>query len=367
LALTSCAAADQPPVTIESVSKAWKDRQESVERAWFEFTLTQTYHKGATDYLASLSRGKVTDIPNPPQDYFVKGKGKVTFDGAKLRYYFDHDQWDPQARALYPEHVEEAFDGEFTKYLIRPTSSSKPYGGAEIRPAKKSKFGSQLSLLPLLSLGRGDPAGFVGDLGGYRLSPGVFPVATRPCVELVKTSRVKNQRQVLYLDSERGFALVRRMTIENEKPTWQLDVVYSDDPIVGWVPKSWEYFVRSNDGKVVVDSGSRVVTAYKINPKLGPEEFDFRLPPGTAVRDSTSGKAVESVIQDDGEKGGEVPGARGLSYEELKNAPRRTSNRMAAWVIVGATLVGLGIACFLVRGIHRYRGRRNRPEVHTQA
>src|SRR5262249_25499565 len=159
--------------------------------------------------------------------------------------------------ALYPEHVEEAFDGESTKYLISPTSSSKPYGVAEIRPTKKSKFGNQLSLLPLLSLGRGDPAEFASDLGAYRLSPGTFPVATRPCIELVKTSRAKNQRQILYLDSQRGFALVRRMTIENEKPTWQLDVTYSEDSTIGWVPKLWEYVVRSNDGKVVVDSGSR--------------------------------------------------------------------------------------------------------------
>lgn len=299
LSPTGPAAADEPVPTIETIVKAWKDRQAKVERARFEFSATRTFHKGATDYLAAIGGGKVTDVPNPPQDHRVKGRARLGVDGARLRYAMDMDEWDPVTRALYPEHYEDAFDGEVFRSLRNPQSpASYPVG--QIRPAKKSPSATQFSLLPLLTAVRGDPAGMIAELASYKVSPDTIQVGTRPCVELVRELPARGRREVLYLDRQRGYVLVRKMTLQNDKPTWQLDVTHSEDRTAGWVPKAWEFVVRSPDATVIVGSGSRSVTGYELNPKFPADAFDLKFPPGTVVRDLTSGKAVDSVIQEDG-------------------------------------------------------------------
>src|SRR5260370_823048 len=126
--------AQQGKVTIDDILEVWKERQQKVQSARFELTCEETIPKGRTSFMDASRRraaGMVPETePNPPRDYLVKGISAVTLDGVKLRYSYDHEQWDPVEKKLYPEHYVDVFDGEYFKWFQNPASGHHNYPSA---------------------------------------------------------------------------------------------------------------------------------------------------------------------------------------------------------------------------------------------
>ncbi len=270
--------------------------------------------------------------PNPPRDYLVKGKASVSLHDGKLRYSYDHKKWDPIGKKLYREHYVDVFDGSLFKFLQEPASGQQDYPRGTVKNAKRSESALQYPILPLILTFRGSHSQFFGELGKFQVTGQVSTLAGRPCLELIRRSEHADVREFLYLDSERHYVPIRQMIVVEGQPDWQMDVAYSPDQNVGWVPRSWEYIIRAGKEHRPMNAGFTTVTAYKINPPIANDEFDIRFPPNTRVIDESSGQETQYVIRGNGEKGREMRG--NPTYEDLQRAGPRSN----PWLTVGLAL-----------------------------
>ncbi|HEV3258763.1 MAG TPA: hypothetical protein VG013_17970 [Gemmataceae bacterium] len=359
-----CRAQDAKP-TIDAILKVWQTRQERVRTARFELNCEETIHKGRVSFMEGARQGgtglQPQTGPNPPRDYLVNGTSSIRLDGSRMRYSYDHQQWDPIDKKLYPEHYIDVFDGRMFKFLRNPASAQKLYPLAAVRTAKASESSPKLAIRPLILTFRGNHPQFFRDLGEYRVTGQSITVATRPCLQLVRASAGAEQRDLLYLDQERDYVVVREMILVHEAPNWQSDVTYASDAAVGWVPRSWEYIVRVGKDGRVYQSGRRTIARYDINPQLDDNDFDIPFPPTTRVVDTSSGEGIQYVVRENGEKGRGILTANNPTYEDLqKPAPR--FNRgvlMAVWTAILVLALG---GCMWVRRRRLLRDRPTHPE-----
>ncbi len=341
--------AQQAKVTIEDILEVWKERQDKFKSARFELECQETIHKASTSFFMNLERGISGSPkefePNPLRDYLVKGTSRVSLDGSKLRYSYDHQQWDPRGKKLYPEHYVDVFDGHFFKFLQDPASGQDNHASAAVRTSNRSESALTFPILPLIFTLRGCHPQFFQDLPKFQVTGQTLRVAGHPCLELVRDHGPPGQREFLYLDQGRGYVVLKETIVFDGQPNWQLDVTYNQDPAVGWLPRSWEYIIRAGKEHHVLNSGRSTVTRYEINPGLDDSEFDISFPAGTLIHNESSGDYLLSVVQDNGEKGREVPIALNPTYEELQKAARATNRWLL--VTVSATIFVLAFGGWL--------------------
>lgn len=340
-----CLAQKDKP-TIEQILQVWKSRQEKVATARFELNCEETIHKGSTSLLGAHRR-KMTGLPpesepNPPRDFLVKGTSILSLDGPKLRYSYDHQQWDPIGKKLYPESYVDVFDGRLYKFLQNPASGQKDYPVAAIRTAEMSRSALKFPMLPLIFTVRGNHSQFFQNLGNFQLRGQVINVAGRSCLELIHGSGRTNNREVLYLDQERDYVVVREMILAGDLPKWQLDITYRPDSGIGWIPQSWEYIIRAGTDRDILHSGRYTVSRYEINPLLATNEFDISIAPKTRVHDERSGNYVEYIIREDGEQGRAIPATLNPTYEDLQKAETRINRRMMLGVWGAISVLAFG-------------------------
>jgi hypothetical protein len=328
----------QAKPSIAHIERVWKARQDKVAAARFEIDTEKTIHQGSTSFMEEASRRAAglppEPEPNPPRDYLVKGTSRFSLSGAKVRHSYDDQAWDPVGKRLYPKHYVDVFNGQLYKSLDNPSSGQEDYPSGVVKKVPQSGSALKFPLLPLICTLRGNHPQFFRDLGIFRVAGQNVPIAGRPCLELVRGSDRSDNREVLYVDQERDYVLVKAMILVDDHPNWQLDVTYSADATVGWVPRSWEYLIRAGKDNRILSSGRRSVIRYEINPHLDDSEFDIRFPPGTRVDDESSGQYVVYAIQESGEKGRAIPAALGPTYKDLEKAPTRLGRWMLLWGIV---------------------------------
>jgi len=93
--------------------------------------------------------------------------------------------------------------------------------------------------------------------------------------------------------------------------TWHGSIDYRKDAKYGWIPSHW----KSSCAGPQARTEDSTVIRYAINEKLSPELFAPILPPGTPVRDRTSGR--QYVVEKDGSK-------RMITREEVDHLWRPT-------------------------------------------
>jgi hypothetical protein len=308
-------------------------------------------YKGSVDRMPTFGAKGAAAEPNPPRDYEVDGVGTLTLGGAGLRYTSDLPVWNPMGRSLYRQQFESTFDGRLERSLRIPAFGEEPYPMAIVKTAARSGAADLFHLLPLTVTVRGHHDQFFRGLPRFTVTGRTVPVNGRPCLELVADSRTYDRREILLLDAERGYVVVRKTTLVGGKPTWQVDVSYDPDPLVGWLPQAWEYMIRV--GGKPYQGGRWAVAGYALNEPDG--GYDVTYPPGTRVIDTSGETEVQYAIRDDGVKGKEIPTASIPTYEELLQPPPPRSYRWGV-VAVAIALLLLGVGAVVwVR--HRRRAR----------
>ncbi len=330
LAVSASAQTPVPPAggpTLAQIREVWKAREEKVRSARVEMSFEQTMHKGYASFMEKVSRRgqkpAADPEPNPPRDIVEKGTAVVALKGGKLRYTYDRPDWDPIEKTLFQSRFADTFDGKRYKHLRDPMAANEKYALAGIRVVPKSESSTQFPIAALFLTVRGVHPQFNQDIDKYTPTGRMVPVSGRPCVELAMNTTGEDERDLLYLDAERGYVVVRMVTLIDGRPRWQLDVSYQPDPTVGWLPRAWEYLIAFGVSGQLHASGRYTVTKFEVNPVIDDAEFDLVFPPGTRVVDQTTGEEVQYVVRDDGENGRAIASSVNPSYEELqKGAPR---------------------------------------------
>lgn len=348
--------AQQSKPTMDQIIQVWQQRQEKVLTAHFELNCEQTIHKGSISFFDAMVSEKVKPLdsePNPSRDYLVNGTATVNLSGQKMTYSYDTQKWDPIGKRLYPARYFDSFDGQLFKCLDNPASGQQDYPLATVRRAKASASALHFPLLPLVFAFRGDHSQFFQDLGRFKVNGRRIDIAARPCLEVVRTSGSSNRCEVLYLDEERDYVVVRKTILIKDFPAWQLDIIYDQDDTVGWSPRSWEYIIRAGKNHIIIESGRRTVTRYDINHQIDDSKFEIIFPAGTRVIDESSGKETQYLVRGDQERGREIPTAFNPTYEDLENA----GTQVKRWVLatVWGTILVLSLGVWIWLRLRRVR------------
>ena len=113
---------------------------------------------------------------------------------------------------------------------------------------------------------RGSHPQFFKKLDEFQVSDNPVIISGCTCLELVPKLNSSNNREILYLDRERDFVMVRQIILADNQPKWQIDATYIPDEKVGWVPQSLEYIIHMGKNQIPFRSGRSKVTHYEINP-----------------------------------------------------------------------------------------------------
>lgn len=341
--------------TMDEILRAWKARQDKATTARFEMKVERTLPKGSSTLLLQMSGfGPKEPASNldPPQDIIVNGTSKVSMNGPKMRYSFDVPAWNRIKHKTYDEHYIDVFDGQLCKFLRNPNEpNTQDYPAAVISNGTRANAALQFSIVPIVWAIRGDDPNYYNLLNGFKPTGQAVSIGNTTCVELQMKRPNSDNREVFYLDSSRDYIVVRKVTIDGGVPTWQMDISYMPDRIVGWVPQSWEYIIRGATMNSIIEAERRFVSHYEIGNPIGNSEFDIELPAGTRVMDNTKQRSVQYVIQEGPKKGRIIPSDQSPTYQELQ-IPESRFNRSLVLIFWG------GVFCLIIVFWLRIRWRR---------
>ncbi len=354
----SCVGQSQQPTprpmlpSLDQVQAVWASRVEKVRSARFELNVEHTLYKGFFSSMAEedLPSAKLSEPieANPPTDQLLKGTETVSIKAGKLRYEYDRPQWNPVTRTLYPYHYIDTFDGVRFKHLLNPASGQHDYPLGGIKPSAASQSAMQFPISAIFFSVRGVHPQYYNDLDNFTIASQPAKINSRPCIELVRGKQDGRRREVFYLDAERDYVVVRKVTFVNNRPEWQLDVRYITHPVVGWIPQDWEYIIRTGKGGQPRESGRYKIAKVDINSDIPDTVFDLVFPPSTRVLDRSSGQEVQYIIRDDQAQGRVIPTSQNPTYQDLEKSPPRF-NRVALLLIWSSLLVVALVGYWLVR------------------
>lgn len=235
----------EPVPSIADIEKVWKARQAKIDSAVFELETERTIFKGSSSRFINLDRRKrgLAPMPeSPPRDHLVKGRRRVSFSGVRTHDSYDEESWDPSGNRLYSKHCAEVFNGNLFKSLDNPSSARQHYPSGLVKKASQAGGALKFPQLPIFMTLRGSHPQYFNSLRQFRVTGKTVPVAERSCLELVRKSS-DQQEEVLYLDPARDYVVAKMVILDERQPTWQWSATYRADPVVGWIPHSWEYLL----------------------------------------------------------------------------------------------------------------------------
>ena len=350
------------PKDITEVVAAWTARQDRVKSFRVEWIDHMTVPKGRT----SRNRppgGVELKVEVPPLDLVFDASKSLAVEGPRSRLRYQARHWSVLKSTAYTEHCDTEFDG--TEYKTAATFDPPVvtnHGG--IRRMKNHPDLAVLSCRPTVVALRGtEPLYRVYDVARFEPTGKIQVVNRVPCAELVRQNIAARTKEILFVDPAREFVLVRAVAFEGDRPGYQLDVSYREDPTAGWLPSKWSYVTYDPLGKVYA-SGRCTANHWEINPVLTDADLRLAPSPGTLIVDATSREQMKYVVQADGQPGKRVPRGARISYEELAKAgPERAVRRWSfLWLGVAAVFGGsLGLLGW--RAVARVRGRRGEPSL----
>jgi hypothetical protein len=334
----------------DEIIAAWRLRQEKAQSAHVEVRCSDMLHKGAIDFMGLRKSPSVESTPNPPRDFPVESSCSIWLSASRISYVEDRPLWDPGQREFHPQHYENVYDGQLTRYLRNPASATYSYPQSSVKPVSRSDIPTYFAIQPVFLCIRGAQDFRLDELARMQPTGRTVNVKGRPCVELSRNAQSSGQREFMYFDAQRDYVLVKKAILVGDQPSWQLEIEYSPDPTVGWFPRTWEWLIQGGRPMQAQESGRRSVTSYQLNAEIPDDRFQIVLPPGTRVLDETSGSEVQYVIRERGERGTAIPLSANPTYEDLLAArPGNPPNTKSYRVIIALSLIAaIGVVCLLL-------------------
>jgi hypothetical protein len=303
---------ERPPVTLEAVESAWKERQEKVRTARFTWTEENTFPKGTIPGRGGPGRGMQAE---PPDDVVKQYLHSFVLDGKKLRITLEGELWLTGKSEFQSRRQIISFDGKSTKIYEGEAKGAFPHGSNYSDGAIKD-FITPTSYSIVLWCRARDNAISPLDISEFKLSESTVSIGDKQCILLEKPTKGR-LKETCAVDPQRDFIVLRYSIDVGGKPTAQLEVDYVQDASCGWVPNKWTYVVLSDRTGHVRESSRATVTEYKIDEPVSADETEFAFPPKTLVDDNVD--KTKYMVKDDGSRRTVTPEERRRSptYEEL--------------------------------------------------
>jgi hypothetical protein len=263
LGLAGLAPAADPvqPLSGEEIADIWKQRQDKVRTATFEFTRTVYYPKGgfskANPYIVhewAETYPELGNTPIPTKDMRLSSPARLLVDGSKVRHDYQSEQFHFTKRDYYLQKEQTAFDGTHFR-SISGTQEGKDEGA--VRKAGNYQEGNLVSISSPLTAIRGRTKGLtmVPDVRTVTPTGRRVTFDGAECLEyLVSKEPDGSHHRHVWLAPAWGWQIVRDIShaVRNDIMS-KKEVRYKTDPTVGWLPVSWE-FARIEKGEVLLQS-----------------------------------------------------------------------------------------------------------------
>jgi hypothetical protein len=309
----------QTAVTLETIAKAWQDRQGRVRSFRFVWTERQTNTKGfVTNLVDEPERLKQMGIPPgsvvPPEDVTFEVPSSICIDGNKVRYTRDDRQWSAKEKAYVLQPYMTVFNGELGKTFHSKGASYAPWPQALIQG--RFPDARALYLSPLFMTFRACAPEFRSfDIQTLVLTGRRAVIDGKSCLEVER--QLGSYVERVWIDPSRDYVVVRALSSNTEHPRTKIDIAYRKDADSGWVPEKWDILMFYASGKLQQSMRAKV-TSYQINPPVELSEFDIEFPAGTRVKDIRDPNSpVDYIVKENDKKRMILPEEIGATYEQM--------------------------------------------------
>lgn len=307
LAATATAADPVQPLSGEEIAVIWKERQEKVKTASFEFTRTHFVPKGgftkANPYLIYLwdkehpGSGK---NPIPAQDTRLTSPCRLLVDGVKIRHDYFSKQVNYDKQEFYLRREQTAFDGTHFRIINGKTPEEEE---GVVRQAGYYPEANHVAISVLLTSIRSRTNGLTmfNDIRTITATGRRTAIDGVECLEfLVGKQPDGSHNRHVWLAPAWGWQVVRDIGHAPKTDVMdKMDIRYKPDPTVGWLPSTWE-FARVTRGELIQQS-SFAVNSYTLNDPIPAGEFVLTFPNGQTVMDEDAkGGAVSGTVRETG-------------------------------------------------------------------
>jgi len=284
------AGADDQPVRLENIIEAWKAREQKI--ASFDFRWWSKHFESQPNDALTPS-GEAKPPPRPDTTFIIMRRFASDKKDGQLRTRFDERgrEWWPSRADFIPVSTVELLDHAVEK-RFHPES---PLGYPTLTTQ------GQVGLIDYHDI-RSRPLRLI-----YRPlhSPiGVFPGQMTlgketGAAESESLVVLEHPDAKVWVDPSKDFLPVRYTKGGANSLHSELEISYSRDETLGWVPQSWTNRQFDTTGKEYASDTAKVIE-YSINKPLADSVFELSLPVGTHVTDATTDE--EFVIRDGGRR-----------------------------------------------------------------
>ena len=281
---------------LSKIRSAWQERRDAIKSFYSECALEKSETIGVQKV---DTFGDEFDPAFPTHEEYFHQTLTFAFDGGKLAYKLEGEEWSQikNAKAHYLYHV--AFDGKGNQTLLHSVTS--PWGEINHEPNPHDALTSNIHLKPhWLSI---DPRAYLERMG---YEPDKMVIVNNEalrrdqrCIEfdIPRTAGLPAHQNPewtaqLYLGSEQGYLPVAFVGYYKDDLQFEIDIEHGPNDQVGWALSGWTQ-KQFGDRPFTVDGA---VMKLRVNAAIDKAVFDVSFPVGTRIVE-TVGKEQRNFIK----------------------------------------------------------------------
>src|SRR5579872_1917695 len=281
---------------LQSVLKAWQERQDSTKAVRVEWIAEHTELKGSMNDLARLS--SPTPLPAgdlPPEDITTRAVCRILVSGIRSRYSFDGQIWQIDKGQLVPRKTETAFDGmtfvEFQKEIGDDKYNQAVTRKSAVIPQLRAVRPISWFFWPL----RPDAGGFTADKLSLAEDVGEMNGRSYAIVfEQTKSDTNRDASWELWVEPGNGYRIYRAYYRNwRGKVEQQFDVDYAAKGD-GAISKWRRVVFLGNRGPRTSSATVRKIT---LNPEVAESDLSIDLPRGTRLFENGGVSGKPTIVE----------------------------------------------------------------------
>lgn len=361
LVVMLCCAALSPTIVsaddgiLEQVRAAWQARQERFERGKIVWNEKRSYAMGV---LAYTGQDRRPDSWNPAVQG-ISTRCEFAFDGVKGRYHWEGTHWSELQGKFSEQSRTVVFDGREMRNSRVYKDGTRSFGMMEKQATGMDLIGTASPFEPVALAFRPMSPVFLGlRLKDFTACGPDLPIRDTLCVCLQTPPNRSGLQQILWLDPQHEFVVLRSEVLAKQSLLYRTDIEY--DKSADLIPSSWSLVEFSEKTRRVNHTLVATVKSVETNQPLPASEFTVTFLPGAQVNEIGSSVGIHVVRKDGSLRRIERGELRNATFDQLGETPSREELEQAANFRQRALMVA-GIVMILGAGLWWNQKRSSAP------